>query len=148
MPKETIAQLAKRYGITARHLARLKKAGVDIHDERAVYDFRNQHGRPDSVDYAAERAAKTRAERQLVEHKLDVLRRNHVPVSEVREDLLRIGSAIKAQMLRLEVDLPPVLEGLTAAQMQARIREKADLILSLWSDATSEIYAEPITDDE
>lgn len=40
----------------------------------------------------------------------------------------------------MEADLPPMLEGMTPAQMQKVIREKTEEILASLSDASSEIW--------
>jgi hypothetical protein len=40
----------------------------------------------------------------------------------------------------MEVDLPPMLEGMTPPQMQNLIRQKTDEVLATLSDAASKIW--------
>lgn len=69
--------------------------------------------------------------------KLEVERQRGTMISlaEAREQVMMIGSGIKAAMLRFENDLPPLLEGLTAEEMVPVVRREVDAILNLWSSA-------------
>lgn len=71
---------------------------------------------------------------------LEIEQKIHVSCAQVEEDLIRIGAAVKGSILRMEADLPPMLEGMTPAQMQKVIREKTEEILASLSDASSEIW--------
>jgi hypothetical protein len=64
----------------------------------------------------------------------------YVSRSKVEENLIRIGAAVKGAVLRMEVDLPPMLEGMTPPQMQNLIRQKTDEVLATLSDAASQIW--------
>ena len=64
----------------------------------------------------------------------------YVARAKVEEDLIRIGAAVKGSVLRMEADLPPMLEGMTPAQMQVTIRQKVDEVLTTLSDAAAEIW--------
>jgi hypothetical protein len=64
----------------------------------------------------------------------------YVSRAKVEEDLIRIGAAVKGSLLRMEADLPPMLEGMTPAKMQKTIRQKVDEVLSTLSDASSSIW--------
>ena len=64
----------------------------------------------------------------------------YVSRTKVEEDLIRIGAAVKGAILRMEADLPPMLEGMTPAQMQKVIREKTEEILNALSDASHDIW--------
>ena len=66
----------------------------------------------------------------------------YVARAKVEEDLIRIGAAVKGSILRMEADLPPMLEGMTPAQMQTTIRQKVDEVLSTLSDASAEIWSD------
>lgn len=59
---------------------------------------------------------------------------------KVEEDLIRIGAAVKGAILRMEADLPPMLEGMSPSKMKKTIRQKVDEVLSTLSDATSEVW--------
>lgn len=64
----------------------------------------------------------------------------YVARAKVEEDLIRIGAAVKGAVLRMEADLPPMLEGMSPSKMKKTIRQKVDEVLSTLSDATSEIW--------
>jgi hypothetical protein len=64
----------------------------------------------------------------------------YVSRAKVEEDLIRIGAAVKGAILRMEADLPPMLDGASPAQMQRTIRDKTDEVLAALSDASSEIW--------
>lgn len=66
----------------------------------------------------------------------------YVSRGKVEEDLIRIGAAVKGAILRMEADLPPMLEGMTPPQMQKLIRDKTDEVLTILSEATSSIWDE------
>jgi len=67
---------------------------------------------------------------------------SYVSRAMVEESMLRIGAAVKAAIMRMEADLPPMLEGMTPAGMQKVIREKVDEVLSTLSDANAQIWNE------
>ena len=67
---------------------------------------------------------------------------SYVSRAMVEESMLRIGAAVKAAIMRMEADLPPMLEGMAPAGMQKVIREKVDELLSTLSDANAQIWNE------
>ena len=70
----------------------------------------------------------------------------YVSRTKVEEDLIRIGAAVKGAILRMEADLPPMLEGMNPAQMQKVIREKTEEILNALSDASHDIWKDNESD--
>jgi hypothetical protein len=64
----------------------------------------------------------------------------YVSRAKVDEDLMRIGAAVKAATKRLEADLPQMLEGMSASQIQIVLRGKVDEILTMLADKTSEVW--------
>lgn len=68
----------------------------------------------------------------------------YVARAKVEEDLIRIGAAVKGAVLRMEADLPPMLEGMTPAKMQKVIRQKVDEVLTTLSEASSEIWNDEV----
>lgn len=69
----------------------------------------------------------------------------YVSRSMVEEALIRIGSAVKAAVMRMEADLPPMLEGMEPASMQKIIREKVDEVMQTLSDESSKVWQnEPV----
>ena len=83
---------------------------------------------------------KTQIDGLLNAYKLREAAGKYVARAKVEEDLIRIGAAVKGSVLRMEADLPPMLEGMTPAQMQVTIRQKVDEVLTTLSEATSEIW--------
>jgi hypothetical protein len=64
-----------------------------------------------------------------------------ISLAETKDALSRIGAAVKAAIARLEADLPPLLEGLSPAQMQKIVRGKCDEVLAQIEDASSKVWA-------
>lgn len=95
------------------------------------------------------KAARTYNDARTLKVQIDALRAGyaleidqgkHVARAIIEEALMRIGSAVKAAVLRMEADLPPMLEGATPAAMQRMIREKADEVMTTLSDATADVW--------
>jgi len=83
---------------------------------------------------------KTKIDGLLNAYKLREAAGKYVSRSKVEEDLIRIGAAVKGAILRMEADLPPMLDGASPAQMQRTIREKTDEVLASLSEASSDIW--------
>ena len=66
--------------------------------------------------------------------------RELLPVGEVKEDMIRIASAVRSELLRFSNDFSPRLEGLTAAKIQALIHEEMTRILTNLSNAQHKLY--------
>jgi len=95
------------------------------------------------------KAARTYNDARTLKVQIDALRAGyaleidqgkHVARAIIEEALMRIGSAVKAAVLRMEADLPPMLEGATPATMQRMIREKTDEVMTTLSDATADVW--------
>jgi hypothetical protein len=67
---------------------------------------------------------------------------SYVSRATVEEALIRIGAAVKAAVMRMEADLPPMLEGVTPAQSQRIIRGKVDEVMGVLADQSSKIWHE------
>ena len=68
--------------------------------------------------------------------------RELVPAGEVRQSMTRAVAAARGELLKLSADLPPRLDGLSAAKMQPVIREAVIEVLTRLADETSQLYAE------
>lgn len=64
----------------------------------------------------------------------------YVSKATVDEALIRIAAAVKAAVLRMEADLPPMLEGMDPAAMQRVIRGKVDEVMTMLSDEAAKIW--------
>ena len=71
---------------------------------------------------------------------LDILHERYVSAEDVAEDYTRIGFAVKAAMIRLSNDLPPMLEGMSAPQMKKKIREQTIHILAMLGGKDAELF--------
>jgi hypothetical protein len=65
---------------------------------------------------------------------------SYVARSTVDEALMRIAAAVKSAILRMESDLPPVLEGMSPPKMQVVIRGKVDEVMLMIADASSKVW--------
>jgi hypothetical protein len=54
--------------------------------------------------------------------------------------MTRIGNGLKAGLLRLQADLPPMLEGLGANEMQKILAAKINEMLGQWSNESCDLY--------
>jgi hypothetical protein len=83
---------------------------------------------------AEARLRKLQAEASLRELELSRLRGEVISYREVEEAVMRIGAAVRGATMRMEADLPPMLEGLSASKMQFVIRQVVDQVLGELSD--------------
>lgn len=83
---------------------------------------------------------KTKIDGALAIYKLREAAGKYVAKSTVEEALIRIAAAVKAAVLRMEADLPPMLEGMDPAAMQRVIRGKVDEVMTMLSDEAAKIW--------
>lgn len=112
--KET-DEIASRLGVTKGQARRLRKKGVSG-DNLSVLE--------------QAKLEKILIETAKLEEQLAILKREHVSVGKVREDALRAGSVLKAELTALSGSLPPLLSGLTEPEMQPVIEEIVHKTLS------------------
>ena len=70
----------------------------------------------------------------------DVKRGLYTSNEMIEENAIRIGSAVRAMILKLENELPAILVGLNEAEMQKKINKKGCEILTQLGDVKSELY--------
>lgn len=58
----------------------------------------------------------------------------------VDESLIRIGAVFKSSLMRMEADLPQMMEGMNPAKMQEVIRDKVDEVLRMMEDEYLKVY--------
>lgn len=83
---------------------------------------------------------KTQIDGLLNAFKLREAAGSYVSKGAVEEALLRIGATFKASVLRMEADLPPMMEGMDVASMQRVIRDKVDEALRSLDDEYRKVY--------
>ena len=93
-----------------------------------------------ATDKHEAQTVKTKIDGLINAYKLREAAGLYVSRVKVEEDLIRIGAAVKGAILRMEADLPPMLEGMTPPQMRNLIRQKTDEVLATLSDAGSKIW--------
>ena len=76
---------------------------------------------------------------------LGIQAREYLPAGQVQEDITRICSAARAELINLSNDLPPRLAGLGEAQMQKVLRTSIHEILTRLADDANELYEQPET---
>jgi len=156
--RKSVDALAEEYGINWETLRQYALAGVDIYDPESVFNHRRMQqddGKGNrtaaamtddpqelsaDLTYDAQRTFKLWQENRLLSLKYDVECGKYVPATKVREDLIRIGSALKAGLMRMEAELPPTLVGMSPGAMAKTIREHNDELLTRFSDQTDELY--------
>ena len=65
---------------------------------------------------------------------LEVEQSKYCEVAQIDECLAGIAAAVRASIMRLEADLPPMIEGLDAAAAQKVIRQKIDEVMHVLQD--------------
>jgi hypothetical protein len=137
-PKTTQADRAAKLSVSVRTLREWEKAGIpetEMRDRAA----RQQERAGGSSSMAEARLRKLQAEASLRELELEKQRGEVIAISEVLEGVARIGAAVRASVMRMEADLPPMLEGADPATMQRIIRGKVDEVLGDLSDRGAEL---------
>lgn len=165
--KPSLQSIAERHGISRQTIYKYQKAGVDIYDDEAIKAYRlnipggsvekdpnlqphlelddslsdniyKQIDKAQSFEQA--RFLKMKSDAKLQAFKFEVEKGNYTKNSEIKENIIRIGSAIKAALLRYESDLPPMLAGLNEAKIQKVIRQKNNQILNMFSGLSKDLY--------
>lgn len=134
----SLRERAEHFGVSPEAIRNWKAAGVDVMDEAAVAEFRKglvgEDRAAEPKDLQEARRLKVIAETRLAELKIAETERKLVPIAEVDNGFVAVGVIVRQVILRLENDLPPMLEGLKAAGMKKilrtylrdRLREMAD----------------------
>tara|TARA_R110002020_G_scaffold81691_1_gene202701 strand:+ start:99 stop:650 length:552 start_codon:yes stop_codon:yes gene_type:complete len=91
-------------------------------------------------DYDSVRTLKTKIDALHKLRQIEIQDRDYIHKDEVTDDMTRIGNGLKAGLLRLQADLPPMLEGLGANEMQKTLAAKINEMLSQWANESSELY--------
>jgi hypothetical protein len=137
----SIAAISKATGISRQSISAWVRDGLDLSDPEAVADrVAMAKGRASTrEDISAARLRKLQAEANHRELLVAKERGQLVPVDVVEEAVTRICSAVKGSIMRLEADLPQMLEGLSPPRMQLIIRQKIDEVLTALSDDVARI---------
>ena len=139
---DSLAGIARREGVSPTTVRRWRdELGVDVTDPAAVDAFRKGQvgeNRQESGTLAEARRAKVLEETRLLRIRIEQEEGKLISVAEVEQAGVRIGTTVKAGLMRLENDLPPQLEGLSAGEMKKRLRQVLRNLLREFSDYTRE----------
>ena len=83
---------------------------------------------------------KTQIDGLVNAYKLREAAGSYVSRGMVEEAMLRIGAAVKAAIMRMEADLPPMLEGMAPSGMQKIIRAKVDETMAMLNSESAKIW--------
>jgi hypothetical protein len=96
-----------------------------------------------ATDRHSAQTVKTQIDALVNAYKLREAAGKYVSRSTVEESLIRVGAVFKSSLLRMEADLPPMLEGMNPAAMKDAIRSKVDEILRNMEEEYLKVYGEP-----
>lgn len=100
-----------------------------------------------SLDREQYLTLKTSLECELFQIRIDKERNLLISREEKNQSDVEIGAAVRAAVLALETQLPSMLEGRTAEEIQKTLKEKTSEILQMLSEKQSDFWANrPIID--
>jgi hypothetical protein len=120
--------LAAMAGVSIRSLAVWEeKEGLDLNDTEAVMvRAQKTHERATANEDEKEaKLRKTKAEADMIEHKLAIQRGEFVPAYEMDKDGVQIGMAVAAVFSRMADDLAPLCAGRTAGEIKKLVTKYA-----------------------
>ena len=147
----TLATLADALGITVRRVSMLKGDGMPTASVADALAWREaQAGRQTAKGDSAEELRQKRIallKQQERRARLDADERAGVLVSRAEADsnAYACGCAVRGVLMKLENDLPPRLEGLTANAICQVLRTEFRQVLETLADGNSELWQSPIT---
>jgi hypothetical protein len=143
--------IADKHKISVRTLQKYVAEGIDAHDDDAmakrVLRGRHKTGGADAVpDYEVSRSKWKAEQARKLKLEADKMAGLQVMKSVVKADMYRIGVMMRDALTRLEVELPPLLDGQETGAMARVIRDKTRELLEelqaefakLYSDAKQE----------
>lgn len=92
------------------------------------------------TDKSQAQTVKLQIDGLLNAYKLREAAGKYVSRSVVEEALMRIAAAVKAAVMRMEADLPPMLDGASPSEMQRMIRGKVDEVMNVLADESSKVW--------
>lgn len=92
------------------------------------------------TDKSQAQTVKLQIDGLLNAYKLREAAGKYVSRGTVEEALMRIAAAVKAAVMRMEADLPPMLDGASPAEMQRLIRGKVDEVMNVLADESSKVW--------
>ena len=124
-------EMAKLKGVTKEQAERDQAQGHTVASSRALLEAKLKKAYVD-IENREIATAKLREE-------LAILKRENIPASQVREQALRAGAVLKAELLAFSGTLPPLLSGLVEQEMQPVIEDHVHRVLSNFCHAIQRI---------
>lgn len=128
------AAICREYGITNPTLLQWESEGINPYDPTAMSERAARKHAGGGSEMHAARLRKLKAEAKSAELKAGELEGRLIALDEVEACFVRIGTVTKSLLIRLQADLPPMLEGQTPSRMQTIIAEAVNSILMQMSD--------------
>lgn len=138
--KKSKAAICRKYKITAATLAAWQAEGIDIHDDQAMTERAARKHKATGQDLFEARLKKLQGEARCATLKAAQLEGTLIDLAEVKAAMTRIGAITKSLLLRMQADLPPMMEGQSPSGMAKIIGESAEKILAELSLTESELW--------
>lgn len=139
------AELAERYGVDERRVRDYRAAGAPIDDLEAMDRWMEERRKAPPMDptrlnnLADAKLAKLQKEVERLQIRIDSERKRLIPLTDARSNMVRIASAMRAELLRFAGDVPN-WEGLRASEMQVRVDAQVRSMCEQLSNQFSELY--------
>lgn len=123
-----IEELARKFGVSVWTMKRAADAGAPIDDDEKLSDWLagqrqvSKKAEPDAgkvFTFAELKIEKTKWEIQKIKTQVDEHLGKLIPADKAVRDAVRIGNAIRSELMRIGEDIPN-WEGLKAAEMKKR----------------------------
>lgn len=154
--KPTQQELAERYGVSRKTISKWKSEGVDIYNKEAVAKHTaNKQKKPPNL---TEEIKESLTELNLDGATLDEVRKesiirdvrlkdikikaeegSYLPIEEMIEATIKIGTNLKAQLMRLANELPMALTGRDANEIQKKLKAAFEGLLQQQHDDFKDI---------
>jgi hypothetical protein len=161
-------EVAKKTGISISALRLHQRAGVNIYDDDELREHIQKTGNrtrslnmewlgvepaPENadiqtlkdeltrtIDRNVAQRIKTQIDGLLSAQKLEVLNASYISMIDVKDAFTKLGSVIRAGIMRMQADLPPALEGQSPSRMAKIIGESSEKLLTELSETESELW--------
>lgn len=123
--KLSLAKVGEIYGLSERGVQRARAKGIDVHDhaQMSIYLAEKQPGTAEEVGGDLNDARKRKIDLECQRLELQIRREEGelIEMEAVNDALLRIGLAVRMAHSKAMDELAPMLEGLSAAKIKAKL---------------------------
>jgi hypothetical protein len=137
----------KKWKVTAATLDLWIAQGIDIYDDKVMAQkvAEKQPSSPTESGTETHRVKlrKLLAEARTAEMKADQQEGKLISLDDICNMMTKLGATLKAQLNKFKADLPPVLYGLSHAEMTKRIGDQVDRTLQGICDELEAIKTDP-----